>query len=257
MSEHVTGEQDHSEYIRFENELKVILNACEHAGVLVRVFGSMAFQIHCPQYGYLQTHPYSDIDLAAYIRHSRQIREILTKLGYVENRKVFVLSEAQRALFHKGDDNLRVEIFYEKLDFCHALYWRDRLEADSPTIPLAELFLEKMQIVHISEKDVVNTIMLLLEHPLGETDNETINIKLAAQLCADEWGLWRTVTMNLGKVRQFAQQYAPLTPEQKSRVAAQVDESLLRLHQEPKPLAWKVRDHMGDRVQWYKDVEDV
>jgi len=48
------GEQDRSERDKFENELKRILEASDQAGILLRVIGSLAFQIHCPQYGYLQ-----------------------------------------------------------------------------------------------------------------------------------------------------------------------------------------------------------
>lgn len=254
MDENVRSKREN-----FEHELKTILDACDHAGVLARVFGSMAFKIHCGRYGYLQTEmglPYGDIDLASYVKYSRQIRAIMTELGYEENREIFVLSAAQRAMFYKNGADLRVDITYDKLDFCHAIQLRDRLEIDSPTLPLAELFLEKMQIVKLSEKDVVNTIMLLLEHPVGDINKETINIKLIARLCADEWGLWHTVTLNLNKVSQFAVQYDKLTPEEKARVETQVKDIALRLYQEPKPLSWKVRDHMGDRVQWYKDVDD-
>ena len=38
---------------------------------------------------------------------------------------------------------------------------------------------------------------------------------------------------------------------------AQVDEILRRLESEPKPLAWRLRDRVGDRVKWYKDVDEV
>jgi len=247
-----------SEREKFENELNFILSACENEGILARTLGSLAFHIHCPQHHKLEnlSRPYGDIDLASYSVYSKQIRDILTAQGYEENRKIFVLSEAKRAVFYKSD-NLRVEVFYDKLDFCHEISWKDRLHVDSPTIPLAEMFLEKTQIFHINEKDVINLIMLLLEHPLGETEKETINIKLIARLCAEEWGLWRTTTMNLGKVKHFAQGYEQLTPEQKSRVETQVNEILLRLYSEPKSFAWKVRDQMGDRVKWYKDVDDI
>ena len=150
-----------------------------------------------------------------------------------------------------------MDIFYDKLDFCHVIRWDGRLEVDSPTIPLAELLLEKMQIVKINEKDVIDTIMLLLEHPLGEGDQETINLPLVAQLCAADWGLWRTTTMNLTKVKQLVQNYPQLNADEKARVAAQADAALAAIHAEPKPLAWKMRDKIGDRVKWYKDVDEV
>ncbi|PWB69042.1 MAG: hypothetical protein C3F07_20750 [Anaerolineales bacterium] len=122
---------------------------------------------------------------------------------------------------------------------------------------MTELLLEKMQIVQINEKDIIDTIMLLLEHPLGDVDNETINIRLAAQLCANDWGLWRTTTMNLEKVKQLAHHYTQLSPEQKAKVESQVDVILARLNAEPKPLAWRLRARVGDRVKWYKDVDEV
>ena len=254
------GSQDRTEREKFENELKRILEAGEKAGILMRVIGSLAFQMHCPQYGYLQAalgRAYTDIDFAAYGRQSKQIQELMAGLGYMENREVFIFSEGERAIFDKPQTGLHVDVFYEKLDFCHTIYWNDRLEVDAPTIPLTELLLEKMQIVKINEKDVIDTIMLLLEHPLGESDRETINIRLTSQLCANDWGLWRTTTMNLDKVKQLAQGYGQLSLEQKSSVTAQVDEILVCLQKEPKPLAWRLRDRVGDRVKWYKDVDEV
>ena len=254
------GEQNRSEREKFENELKVILKASDDANILLRVIGSLAFQLHCPKFGNLQAamgRAYTDIDFGAYSRQSKQITEMMTKMGYVENREVYIASEGERAIFDKPGNGLHVDIFYEKLDFCHAIYWKNRLEVDSPTIPLIELLLEKMQIVQINEKDIIDTIMLLLEHPVGEVDKETINIKLAAQLCANEWGLWRTTTMNLEKVKQLAQHYTQLTPEHKEKVGAQANEILARLNDEPKSLAWKIRDRVGDRVKWYKDVDEV
>ncbi len=254
------GEQDRSEREKFENELKRILEASDKAGILLRVIGSLAFQMHCPKYGYLQAamgRAYTDIDFGAYKKQTKEIQALMAGLGYVDNREVFIASEGERSIFDKPGAGLHVDVFYEKLDFCHPIYWKDRLEVDAPTIPLTELLLEKMQIVQINEKDVIDTIMLLLEHPLGDVDKETINIKLAAELCAKEWGLWRTASMNLDKVKQLAQHYPQLDETQKMQVTTQVDKILARMDEEPKPLAWRIRARVGDRVKWYKDVDEV
>jgi hypothetical protein len=170
---------------------------------------------------------------------------------------VFIVSGGERAIFDRSDIGLHVDVFYEKLDFCHVIRWEGRLEVDAPTIPLAEMLLEKMQIVQINEKDIIDTIMLMLEHPLGDADHETINIKRVAELCAVDWGLWRTTTMNLNKVRILSQGYAELTSEQKTRVEAQVNAAVARLDEEPKSMAWRLRARVGDRVKWYKDVDEV
>lgn len=254
------GKQDQAEREKFENELKRILKASDDAGILLRVIGSLAFQMHCPQFGYLQAamgRAYTDIDFGAYNKQTKQIQQMMTSLGYKENREVFIVSEGERAIYDKPEAGLHVDIFYEKLDFCHAIYWKDRLETDSPTIPLAELLLEKMQIVQINEKDIIDTIMLLLEHPLGDTDHETINIKRVAAICAADWGFWRTVTMNLDKVRQLAHHYPQLTDEQKANVESQVKSALDLMDAAPKTMGWKLRARVGDRVKWYKDVDEV
>ena len=254
------GGQGQAERDKFENELKRIIKASEEKGILLRVIGSLAFQMHCPQFGHLQAamgRAYTDIDFGAYSKQTKQIKGLMASLGYTENREVFIVSEGERSIFDKPEAGLHVDVFYEKLDFCHAIYWKDRLEADSPTIPLAELLLEKMQIVQINEKDIIDTIMLLLEHPFGDIDKETINMKRVAAICAADWGFWRTVTMNLEKVRALAHHYPQLTDEQKAKVEQQVKDTMDRLEKEPKSMGWKLRARVGDRVKWYKDVDEV
>ncbi|MBC8336472.1 MAG: hypothetical protein HQ525_06870 [Anaerolineae bacterium] len=254
------GKQDRKERDKFEGELQRILKVSDDAGILLRVIGSLAFQIHCPKYGYLQEamgRAYTDIDFAGYSKQSQEIKNLMTDLGYTERREVFIYSEGERSIFDNSETGIYVDVFYEKLDFCHPIYWDGRLEVDSPTIPLAEMLLEKMQIVQINEKDVIDTIMLLLEHPLGDNDNETINIKRIAELCSTDWGLWRTTTMNLDKVRQLAHGYEQLKNEHKAHIESQVAKALEQLEQEPKSLAWRLRARVGDRVKWYKEVDEV
>jgi hypothetical protein len=254
------GEQDRAEREKFENELMRILTASSNAGIIMRVIGSLAFQLHCPKYGYLQAamgRAYTDIDFAAYHRQTKEIQVLMAGLGYQENREVFIVSEGDRAIFERSEVGIHIDVFYEKLAFSHIIYWNNRLEVDRPSIPLAEMLLEKMQIVQINEKDIIDTIMLLLEHPLGDNDQETINIKYIAGLCSSDWGLWRTTTMNLDKVSRLAQGYAQLNAEQKGKIDAQVKSALSRIEREPKSMAWRLRARVGDRVKWYRDVDEV
>lgn len=254
------GDQDRAERDRFENELKRILRASDEAGLMLRVIGSLAFQMHCPKFGSIQQElgrVYTDIDFAAYRKQAKALQAMMAGLGYKENREVFIVSEGDRAIFDKGGSDLHVDIFYDKLDFCHVISWNGRLEVDSPTIPLAEMLLEKMQIVKINEKDIIDTIMLLLEHPLGDSDEEVINITRVAQLCGSDWGLWRTTTMNLEKVNLMAQSYPQLSEQQKAEVSAKVRHALDLIDKEPKSMAWRLRSRVGDRVKWYKDVDEV
>ena len=252
--------QGQAERAKFEQELQRIVAAGDAARLTLRVLGALAFRTHCPHFGYLQEkmgRSYTDIDFAAYARDSKGIRALMAGLGYTEDKEVFVVSEGSRAIFENPQSHIHIDVFYEKLDFCHVIPWNGRLEMDSPTIPLAEMVLEKTQIVQINEKDVIDMIMLLLEHGLGEDDREIINIKRIAKLCAEDWGLWRTVSMNLEKIDKLAQNYDTLNSEHKARVSSQVGEALRLMEAEPKSMAWRLRARVGDRVKWYKDVDEV
>ena len=63
--------------------------------------------------------------------------------------------------------------------------------------------------------------------------------------------------MNLDKVQQLAQGYTQLISEQKEIIDSQVKTALARIEQEPKSLAWRLRARVGDRVKWYREVDEV
>ena len=254
------GEQDQAERDKFEDELKRIMAASEEAGVILRVIGSLAFQMHCSEYGYLQAalgREYTDIDFAGYRNQTREVQDLMKSLGYEEIREVIIMSEGDRSIFNHQQSDLHVDVFYDKLDFSHVISWNHRLEVDNPTIPLSELLLEKMQIFQINEKDIIDTIMLLLEHPFGDSDDEVINIDRIAQLLAKDWGLWRTTTMNLNKVQLMVGSYSQLGDTEQAQVLSQVDVAQERIEAEPKSTGWRLRARVGDRVKWYKEVDEV
>jgi hypothetical protein len=244
----------------FEAEGDRLIAAATEAGVTLRLLGALAFQQRCPRYGHLQEalgRHYTDIDLAGYGRDAAGIRKLLTDRGYQEDRGVYVESEGSRFVFERGDNGLHLDVFLDKLEFSHTIWWAGRLEVDEVTIPLAEMLLEKMQIAQINEKDLIDTIIVLLEHPLGDTDGEVINLGHIARLCAADWGLWRTTTMNLEKVARMAQTYPQLNTEEKHRVREQVDSVLTRIDREPKGRKWRWRARIGDRKKWYRDVGEL
>ncbi len=255
------GRQDPAERLRFEGEVARILEAAKAARLTLRILGALAFHLHCPRYGYLQAalgRIYTDIDLAGYSREAPAVHKLFAgHLGYTADQMIYVESEGARMIFEQPNHHVHVDVFFDRLDFNHTISWRSRLERDAPTVPLAELFLEKMQIVRINAKDVIDTIVLLLEHPLGDSDNEIIDIGRIARMCADDWGLWRTTTMNLEKVKQLLSGFPQLTEEQRRAVADQVDRALARISAEPKTLAWRMRNRIGDRMKWHKDVDEV
>ena len=244
----------------FEAEGDRLVSAANQQGVALRLLGALAFAKRCPSHAYLQEtlkRVYTDIDFAAYGRDVKKVRALLTGEGFVEDGFTYVESEGSRMVLNHPGTGLHLDVFLDKLEFCHTIPWKGRLESHAWTIPLAEMLMQKMQIVQINEKDIIDTIMLLLEHPLGDEDGDVINIGLVAQVCAKDWGWWRTLTMNLEKVRQMAGSYDALGRDEKERVTEQVDAAMARIDDEPKSMGWKMRARVGDRRKWYRDVGEL
>lgn len=229
--------------------------------VIMRLIGALAFRTQCPKFGYIQDRlerKFTDIDFASYPKFVRDIRRILTELGYDEDKQVTQLFGDRRMLFHDNVFGRHIDIFFNALDFCHVLKFTGRLEAQRLTLPLAELLLEKMQIVQINEKDLIDTVMLLREHPVGEVDEGSINATVITHTLANDWGFWRTVTGNLHLLDEKLEEYKDrLEHEDRDVVHGRIHELLERIDKEPKSVRWKARARIGERVKWYKDVEEL
>jgi hypothetical protein len=140
---------------------------------------------------------------------------------------------------------------------CHIIDFRDRILLDPETITLADLFLEKMQIVRITYKDIIDTIVLFIAHPVTDTE-EGINAAYIAKRMSSDWGFYYTSTSNLKRVRDEFLDHYDLIPEADCRLArSRMDEMLNRIEAAPKSWQWKLRAQVGTRMKWYKDVGEL
>ncbi|MDW7739562.1 MAG: hypothetical protein SCJ97_05825 [Bacillota bacterium] len=244
----------------FIAEAKQIIESAEKRGAPLRLIGALAFHLHCHDYRHIHQkwgRVFTDTDFVARSEHQQAIIEAYAELGYRDDEMITTLYGSDRLVFDNPETGMHSDIFFDKLDFCHVLPLRDRLDVDDLTIPLAELFLEKMQIVQINEKDIVDTMMLLAEHPVGESDEETINAPVIARVLAGEWGFWRTVTGNVEKLMMMNNKTDLFDNNEKKLIEERLAEISRYVDSEPKPLAWRMRSKVGDKVKWYKDVDEL
>jgi hypothetical protein len=170
------------------------------------------------------------------------------------------LNGARRQIYYLGDEeNRRVDILVGDFEMCHKLPLDDhRFRVDPVTIPLAELLLSKAQIVQLNRKDALDIISLLLNNDLGKDSEGKIGLDRIASLCAQDWGLYKTVTINLNRVQDLlAGEELNLTAEEKNLISGRVRRIEQAIQDIPKSLAWQLRDKVGTRVRWYEEVEEV
>ena len=248
----------------FVGEAIRIVEKARENGLTLRVLGATAFRIHCPDYVHVHIsmgRVVTDIDFAAYSKEGEKIEKFLAKDHFQSERHQASLTPGLfvgRHIYENPETGLHVDIFEDELNMCHVVNFRNRLDLDYPTITLADLALEKLQIVTLNEKDVRDMLMLFAAHPVGDTEKETINGKYIADIMSKDWGFFYTTTMNLGKIRKGMDRYKDLFSAQDNQ---NIQERITKLKQmiesAPKSLKWKARAAIGPRVQWYNDVEEV
>jgi hypothetical protein len=231
----------------------------ESTGIVLRMLGASAIRLHCPHNQSLLNalkRMITDIDFAAYGKQKTEVVRFLTEHGYRPRQHLTIGAFVGREIFEHGDGT-HVDVFFDKLEYCHTIYFRNRLERDRPTIPLSELLLEKTQIVQINEKDLKDLAIMLLEHEIGDVDGETINAKEIAKTLSNDWGFYYTFTTNIAKVEDLIQKYEILTEENKKLIKQRIASLLEYVESEPKTTSWKLRARVGPRKKWYRDVEEV
>jgi hypothetical protein len=223
--------------------------------------GAIAIKLHCPKFSHLlekMQRKITDIDLMGYEKQKSGVIQVLNELGYVlSERARLVVAILQRYIFENPVNKNHIDVFFDKLEMCHTIDFRGRLELDYPTITVSDLFLEKMQIVKINEKDIKDVIVLLREHEVGDKDKEMIDHNYISKLLSKDWGFYYTVTMNMDKVKAFLPRYEVLSSEDKDDVNSKLDMLRDSIEKAEKTSGWKMRAKIGPRKKWYREVEET
>jgi len=243
-----------------EDEMHRLVEEAQRQGIFLRLMGGLAVKVHCN----LAAHralirDYPDIDFVTNKEGSLRLETFLVGMGYAPNKTFNTLSGDHRQLYYDQQRNRQIDVFIGDFHMCHRLPLSDRLEVEPLTIPLAELFLTKAQIVQLNRKDVLDLLSMLLEHDVGPGDRETINSDVIAGLGAKDWGLYTTITQTMAKLRKFMERDEAdlLSDEVKAQISGRLDTLQAAMDKAPKNMQWKLRSRMGTRVPWYDEVEEV
>jgi hypothetical protein len=228
----------------------------EATGVGMRLLGGVAVRLRAPELPPALQRQYKDLDFAVGKRDAGALDQLMREAGYAPHVSFNAMHARERALFFDDDHGRQVDVFIDSFRMCHAIPLADRLSVQPRTVPLAELLLTKLQIIELNEKDVRDTVLLMHGHPIESHDDDAVNGARIAQLCANDWGLWRTITANLQRCREHIGDYA-LDESERARIDARFDELLQRVEAEPKSRGWRLRAKVGERKRWYDLPEEV
>jgi hypothetical protein len=263
----VTSRPMADSWAQLQSEAVALVTAAAEQGVTLRVVGSAGIRLHCPAPGPLMDRlgrAAKDIDFIVPQRQRKGMRKLLESRGYVVDRDLLIAMEGTRYSFEHPEHGTEIDVFVEKLNFCHTIELGDRLTRHPVTIPIEELLLQKIQIIEMTTTDVMDASVLLATHETsgpGEppaTAAEVIDTGHIARLLARDWGFHHTAMRNLERLEPTETAARPIDVGPAGNDRAQRGAQRLReaIDAEPKTLAWRMRDKVGERKQWWQDVDE-
>jgi hypothetical protein len=239
-------------------EMYRLVEAANEKRIQLRAIGGLAVQVHNKKNHPVFAREFGDLDFVVASRQRREFEAFMPTVGYSPHKQFNVLNGDQRQIYYHNETDMKIDIFVGDFEMCHKIPMENRLSADPLTVPLAELLLSKAQIVELNNKDAMDIASLLLNNEVGAGDMDTINLPVIVQLCSQDWGLYKTTSINLQRVEELMNKDdVSLTRPERELVIERAAMILKAFEEMPKPLPWQIRDRVGTRVKWYIEVEEV
>jgi hypothetical protein len=231
-----------------------VIETADDRGLTVRLIGGTAIYQHSAAARGAFKRDYRDVDFVGYRAEEAELVELMTELGYEDNER-FNTMRRYRLEFLDPVNERKADYILDRFDFCHQWSLQHRLGRDHPTIPIEDLLLSKLQIVEGSDRDVRDILAMLTDHPVepDAEDPETIDPRYVSELTSGDWGLCKTVTMSLDRVKRYAD--GEDLPVDRGPIDRRIEQLRDAIEDRPKSLRWKLRSIVGERKQWYKRPE--
>lgn len=235
-------------------EAERVADAARTKGVGVKLLGGAGVHLHSPS----SHHPplrrkYGDLDYVISSKDRKAALAFFPAIGYEANERFNVMQGDRRLYFFDGANGKQVDVFIDVIRMSHVIDLRGRLGHAGPCATPSDLLLSKFQIFEVNKKDLVDVTALILDHPVKPNDEEGIDATYIARLCGEDWGLYRTLQVNLGKLRHTVDEL----DVDRGTVTARLDQIWNAVETQPKGMKWKMRAQVGDRMRWYELPEEV
>ena len=160
----------------FLSEGRRIVNAARGAGLSMRVMGPLALHYHFPDHVDLYARLerlgeryFTDIDFVADGKSGAKMKGLMEKLGYECDVNTMMMTGKTRQIYYGGAVPM-IDVFLDKLDYCHEVNFKDRLGFDDYSISLTDIALQKLQIWEINDKDLKDIEFLFTVADIGDDD---------------------------------------------------------------------------------------
>ncbi len=235
-------------------EAERIASAASAARVGLKLMGGAGIHLHSQSaHQPPLRRKYGDLDYAMPKRDRKAALAFFPSLGYEANERFNLMQGDRRLYFFDNQNGRQVDVFIDSIRMSHVIDLRARLDHDGPCATPSDLLLSKLQIYEMNRKDLVDLTALVLDHPVASDNLEALDAAYIARLTADDWRLYHALEVNIDKLMGTLDELDVDRELVRSRIA----EIWKAIEAQSKPLKWKLRAQVGDRVAWYELPEEV
>jgi hypothetical protein len=240
------------------DEARRLIDLAREREIVLRLLGGLAIGLLCPELP-VRKHPDQDLDFGSLSSDRRELSDLLGEQGYQADRNFNALYGNKHLYFARPDTGVAVDVLVDRLHMCHTLDFADRLARLPYTLDPMDLLLSKLQIVELNEKDVDDCLRLLVTYPLEDSDDpDAMDLRVFRSVLSDDWGWWKTITLNLDRIRALLAEGArPAIAGGRLDPVRQLDVLSTAAEQTPKSRRWKLRARIGERKRWYDLPEET
>ncbi|BAL81502.1 hypothetical protein [Caldisericum exile] len=239
------------------NLAKDLIDKAKAEGPNLRLLGGLAVYLNSPKGRTIETlkREYKDLDFVVNRKGVKGLSRIFNENGLMEDKQFNALHGATRLLYYKGNE-FQIDVFIGVFEQCHKIDLEQRITMLPYTISLGDVFLTKIQIHKMNEKDVKDLLMFLIDHDFGLENKVELNeLEYILSITSNDWGWYTTARDNLILLKDFSKDY--LTGKDYDRVQAVIGYIINAMDNAPKTLSWKMRSIIGRKMPWYDEPEEV
>jgi hypothetical protein len=180
-----------------------------------------------------------------------QITQLFANLGYQRKTPTNAPPTIHRLLFTDPRKSVNLVLLLDTFEMYHRFDFKPFLHANDPIVPATVLVLARLQLVEMPDEALSDLAALFIEYDVSLVPKANqIDASQITALGVDDWGWYKTISINLEQLIYFAEDSLLLAErnvviERARRLKSGMDAS-------PKSFRWQARARLGETVRWYE-----
>ncbi len=239
-------------YIELEKESQRLISAANSAQLRLCVMDPIALWARTKYARARVAQPQKrQLDFLASSDQANLVSRVFDRVGYQANQRFNSMNATRFLNFNETARQISVIVFLNTYEMYHRIDFSNVLAQNESIMTETGLALMRLQNVDITVQGLDELCALFLEHELSAGhEKDKIDAAQITRLCADDWGWYRTVTMNLDRLQAFAPR--ELSPSEETRIVDRIRRLGQSIEGAPKSFRWQTRARLGDGVRWYE-----